>query len=157
MLLFSSANGNIDTKTDAVTVDCNIAKLCPNKRWSAHDPYVLPDVAQPAFYIDSLCAKKYMQKVQHWQFWDAVERNENEEDSEMADLKYCNFRWTDHVDDIQNPTLVSESGEAEVINANVVPDLHNEDEGDVGDQGEKFDDQFIYGYDSCTDSDSDFC
>ncbi|GMN61797.1 hypothetical protein TIFTF001_030898 [Ficus carica] len=83
----------------------------------------------------------------HWQFWDPLEINASKEDTESAELKAFNFQWTSHVDDIENRSLVSASGEAEVINADIVPDLRDED---VGNHGEEFDDLFIY-FSSCSD------
>lgn len=73
-----------------------------------------------------------MQKVQHWQFWDHLEINASKEDTESAELKAFNFQWTSHVDDIETRSLVSASGEAEVINADIVPDLRDEDVGNHG-------------------------
>lgn len=101
-----------------------------------------------AFYINLLFdVLKNMQKVQHWQFWDHLEINANKEDTESAELKAFNFQWTSHVDDIETPSLVSASAEAEVINADIVPDLRDED---VGNHGEEFDNLFIY-FSSCSD------
>lgn len=88
-----------------------------------------------------------MQNVQHWEFWYPLEINPSKEDTESAELKAFNFQWTSHVDDIETRSHVSASGEAEVINANIVRDLRDED---VGNHGEEFDDLFIY-FSSCSD------